>query len=159
MWYKPGGIFNVKIDIQRNIVEENYQTLDPNTVEVNGVKVLTPEYALALKVFCFHRRGEGYHYDLKRYSDRKDILFYCNRMRTAGNTISLQCGERFQIGAYRMAYLRMWLTDELFNHLLGVGIHRFLIPWNQDKNDQQEYYSIQVPGGTNPLTDSLPHDA
>jgi hypothetical protein len=23
MWYKPGGIFNVKIDVQRNIVEEN----------------------------------------------------------------------------------------------------------------------------------------
>ena len=75
MWYKPGGIFNVKIDVQRNIVEENYQTLDPNTVEVNGVKVLTPEYALALRVFCFHRRGEGYHYDLKRYSDIIERIF------------------------------------------------------------------------------------
>ena len=30
------------------------------------------------------------------------------------------------------AYLRMWLTDELFQTLLAVGIHRLLTPWSED---------------------------
>ena len=27
MWYKPGGIFNINIDVLKDVVEENYQTL------------------------------------------------------------------------------------------------------------------------------------
>jgi hypothetical protein len=157
MWYKTGRIFNVKIDVLRNIFEENYQTLSLNTMTVNDVKVLTPEYALAMKVLCLHNRGGDYDDELKCYSDRDDILFYCHIMRTEGSSISEQCANRFQIGAYRMAYLRMWMTDEPFQALRAVGIHQLLIPWSKDTDSQKELYSL-LTDGTDPLTDSLPED-
>jgi hypothetical protein len=157
MWYKPGGIFNIKIDVLSDIFEENYQTLLHHTMTVNDVRVLTPEYALAIKVFRFHHRGDGYYDDLKRYSDIDDIVFYCDIMRTEGGTISQTCADRFRIGAYRMAYLRMWMTDDQFQNLLEIEIGRFLIPWSEDTDVQKECYSLLTAGtGTDPLTDPLP---
>ena len=52
----------------------------------------------------------------------------------------------------------MNMMENEFHQLVDVGLRKLLIPWEDNSEEQQEYYSCFAPKGSDPFTVELDED-
>ncbi|KAK2744711.1 hypothetical protein FQN55_006630 [Onygenales sp. PD_40] len=144
---------NVSVDILTNAVQKaTFEEMLPYTTIVGQVRVLRLDYALGLKLTCLYLRQDDDNGMFKRRTDARDITFLCTQMVQSNDTISDQCAEKFRLGFYHMAEIRIHVPATTFDILVRLGIRKMLIPWEDNTPEQQEYYSCLAEPGSDPLT-------
>ncbi|KAK2795565.1 hypothetical protein FQN51_000419 [Onygenales sp. PD_10] len=144
---------NVSVDLLTNAVDNaTFNEMLPYTTLVGQVRVLRLDYALALKLTCLYLRQDDENGLAKRETDARDIAFLGDRMAERNDTISDQCAEKFRLGFYHMAEIRIHVPATTFDILVRLGIRKMLIPWEDNTPEQQEYYSCLAEPGSDPLT-------
>ncbi|KAJ5121467.1 uncharacterized protein N7515_009428 [Penicillium bovifimosum] len=135
-----------------------YHQVDGYVRHVEGVRVLQTDFALAMKIRCFYLRSDDSNGLEKQQTDLLDAVFLAKAMKKAGQTIWDSCATLFQIGCYHAVLVRLQLKFNDFKVLVDVSFGRLVIPWEANTPEQQEYYSLVAPEGTDPLTVPLDED-
>ncbi|KAF5863450.1 hypothetical protein ETB97_010081 [Aspergillus alliaceus] len=135
-----------------------YDQVDGHVRYVNGVRLLQPDFALAVKIRCFYLRQEDAKGLQKRQTDLMDAVFWAEMLNKTRQTISDTCAALFKIGYYHALLIRLNLHPDKFQKLVDVGFERLLIPWEKNTPEQREYYSEFAAEGTDPVTVPLDED-
>ncbi|KAK2795337.1 hypothetical protein FQN50_009763 [Emmonsiellopsis sp. PD_5] len=144
---------NVPVDILTNAVQKaTFEEMLPYTTLVGQVRVLRLDYALGAKLTCLYLRQDDDNGMHKRKTDARDITFLCTTMAQCNDTISDECAQKFRLGFYHMAEIRLHVPQTTFDILVRLGIRNMLIPWEHNTPEQQEYYSCLAEPGSDPLT-------
>jgi hypothetical protein len=150
---------SVVIDLLTTIDDRfAYDQVDGHVRYVRGVRLLQPDFALAVKIRCFYLRQEDAKGLQKRRSDLLDAVFWAEMLKEARQTISDTCAALFKIGYYHALFIRLNLRPDDFQKLVDVGFGRLLIPWEENTPEQREYYSEFAAEETDPLTVPLDED-
>ncbi|KAJ6180831.1 hypothetical protein N7519_011292 [Penicillium mononematosum] len=127
--------FSPSLDILTIAVEAiTFEQARPYCLNVEEVKVLRPDYSLAMKVQCFCLRQDD--------GQRSEL-------------ISDDCAEKFKFGYYHLLELRQELGAEHIANFIRVGGRKLMLPWNQNSEDQKEYFSCFAEPGADPFTVEL----
>ncbi|EPE02603.1 hypothetical protein F503_06579 [Ophiostoma piceae UAMH 11346] len=77
----PGGFLtfhgpvSMTIDfLKSTVLEKTYEDIAEHTFQDNGVALLNPDVALAIKLHCYHRRADDENGVRKKKSDFEDIV-------------------------------------------------------------------------------------
>jgi hypothetical protein len=122
---------------------------------VQGVRLLKPDFALAVKVRCSYLRQEDDQGIIKRTSDLIDAVFWAERLEEVGQQISDSCAKLLPISYYQVFFLRTVMNANQFQKLVDVGLRKLLIPWEKNSSEQREYYLCFATESTDPFTVEL----
>lgn len=80
---------SVQIDLLTTIDNRlSYEQVHEHVEAIRGIRLLKPDFALAVKVKCSYLRQEDANGIEKRSSDLTDAMFWADQLKEAGLTIS-----------------------------------------------------------------------
>lgn len=151
------GPTSMTIDFLSNtVLDKTFDDLKEHTFTSEGVRLLMPEIALAIKLHCIYQRAEDANGARKRNTDLEDIIWISATMasRTPPMVISDQVAAAFKLGHYSLLLTRFALEEsgsEVAN-LVAVGVEKMLHLWEEDTPEQREYFEMFAAPGGFPLT-------
>ncbi|KAJ5945314.1 hypothetical protein N7516_005482 [Penicillium verrucosum] len=153
--FKHSG-FSPSLDILTVAVQMiTFEQAGPHCLTIEEVKIPKPDYSLAMKVKCFYLRQDDENGHKKRESDIFDIRFLCKVMLQKSEFVSDDCANKFKFGHYHLLELRQELGPEATARFIRVGGRKFILPWDQNSEDQREYFCVFAEPGADPLTTEL----
>lgn len=75
-------------------------------------------------------------------NDAFDLVYLTKILVEQGRQVSEECASKFATGYYHMVFVRIHTRPENFDKMIKAGIHKkFLLPWVENSEEQQEYYT------------------
>ncbi|KAK2802646.1 hypothetical protein FQN50_007254 [Emmonsiellopsis sp. PD_5] len=153
--FKHSG-FSPSLDLLTIAVEKiTFEQASQHCLSVEGVSILKLDYSLAMKIQCFYLRQDDENGREKRTSDINDVRFLCHKMIQNSEYISDDCANKFRFGHYHLLELRQELGQDDTAKFITVGGRKFIIPWDQNSDDQREFFCVFAEPGADPLTAEL----
>jgi hypothetical protein len=103
--------------------------------------------------------GSDEHGGNKRHSDIIDAQFLCNAMANRDERVSDACAARSKFGYFHMLEFREELGRGSLDMFLQIRGRRFLLPWEENTQEQRDYYECFADPGSGPLTTTLREEA
>lgn len=146
----------IGLDILTRVVNTtDFGELYLETRSLNGVATPSVEYLLAIKLNVIYLREDDKNGVEKVASDASDLVYLANIMVDGGLQVSKKCGSKFAIGYYHMIFVRVHTSLQGFDLLIKAGIRNLLLPWVDNSEAQQEYYTILCDKESDPITVSI----
>jgi hypothetical protein len=79
-----------------------FEQANLHCLTLKELKILRPDYSLAMKVQCFYLREDDENGHKKRESDITDIRFLCNQMLQKSDIVSDHCANKPKSGHYHL---------------------------------------------------------
>lgn len=88
-------------------------------------------------------------------NDAFDLVYLTKILVEQGRQVSDECASKFAIGYYHMVFVRIHTRPENFDKMIKAGNQKFLLPWVDTSEEQQEYYTAFWHNESDPITVSI----